>query len=314
MTSTVLPRHRASATPDNPRRGIALIVASSVTFAIMNALVKLLSAHLGPVEIGFFRQVFSLFPIVAIVVRQGGLPVLKTDRPFGHLFRGLIGNSSMIIFFLSVARLPLADATALSFASPLFVTALSVPLLSEAVGRHRWSAVAVGFVGVLIMTNPSGDWLNGGTGVGAGLGVLAAFTSALMMITIRQLNRTERPVAIVFYFASIGSVFFGALVTFFWVTPAPWEWVGLIGVGLTGGMSQLLMTNAYRHAPAAALAPFGYVSILWSTLFGFMIWSQLPGPRVLGGASIVIASGLYIIYRETRRRAKLVAQPMSDSI
>lgn len=299
--------------PDNARLGIALIVTSSLTFALMNAIVKLVSGRLGPIEIGFFRQIFSLVPIIAMVVRHGGLPVLRTERPFGHLFRGLIGNSAMIIFFLSVAKLPLADATALSFASPLFVTALSLPLLGEAVGRHRWAAVAVGFVGVLIMTKPSGDFFNGDAGFGAAMGVLAAFLSALMMITIRQLNRTERPVTIVFYFAAIGALFFGALLPFFWVTPVGWEWAGLLAIGLTGGVSQLVMTNAYKHAAASVLAPFGYASIVWSTLFGYVIWDHLPGPRLMAGSVIVIASGLYIIYRETVKRAKIIAQPMPDS-
>ncbi|MDB5392589.1 MAG: EamA/RhaT family transporter [Rhodospirillales bacterium] len=298
---------------DNPRLGIMLIVVSSVSFALMNAVVKLISGRLGPIEIGFFRQVFSLFPVLSVVVHQGGLPVLRTRRPFGHLFRGMIGNSAMIIFFLSVAKLPLADANALSFASPLFVTALSMPLLGEAVGRHRWSAVGVGFVGVLIMTNPSGNWFGGGSGIGAGMGVLAAFMSALMTITIRQLNKTEAPVTIVFYFATIGTLFFGAMLAFFWVAPNFWEWVGLIAVGMIGGLSQLLMTYAYRHAPASTLAPFGYVSILWSTLLGFLIWNQLPDARVLAGSVIVILSGLYIIYRETRKRAQVIAQPLSNA-
>jgi drug/metabolite transporter (DMT)-like permease len=304
----------ASFAPENTRLGIVLIVTSSLTFAMMNAVVKLVSGRLGPIEIGFFRQVFSLVPILAFVARQGGVTVLRTRRPLGHLFRGLIGNSAMIIFFLSVARLPLADANALSFASPLFVTALSFPLLGEMVGRHRWSAVGVGFIGVLIMTNPSADFFNGSAGIGAGMGVLAAFMSSLMTITIRQLNKTERPATIVFYFATIGVVFFGALVSVSWVTPNGWEWAGLAAIGFVGGLSQLLMTYAYRHAPASALAPFGYVSIVWSTLFGYLIWSDLPGQRILAGSAIVIVSGLYIIYRETVRRAKVVAEPLPNAI
>jgi drug/metabolite transporter (DMT)-like permease len=281
---------------------------------MMNAVVKLVSGHLGPVEIGFFRQIFSMIPVISLVMRQGGPSILRTRRPFGHLFRGLIGNSAMIIFFLSVAKLPLADANALSFASPLFVTALSMPLLGEAVGRHRWTAVAIGFAGVLVMTNPSGNWFSGGSGVGAGMGVLAAFMSALMTITIRQLSKTEAPVTIVFYFATIGSIVFGSLLGLFWVRPTIWEWVGLGAVGLIGGLSQLVMTYAYRHAPASTLAPFGYVSILWSTLFGFLIWDQLPGPRVMVGSAIVILSGLYIIYREMRVQPRVVARPLSEAL
>jgi drug/metabolite transporter (DMT)-like permease len=299
---------------DNPRLGILLILTSSLTFAVMNAVVKLDSGRLGPVEIGFFRQVFSLIPVLSLLARQGGIPMLRTERPLGHLFRGLIGNSAMIIFFLSVARLPLADANALSFASPLFVTALSMPLLGEAVGRHRWSAVIVGFAGVLVMTNPGGGWFSGSAGLGAGMGVLAAFMSAMMTITIRQLNKTEPPVRIVFYFAAIGAILFGGLTgLFFWVTPNLPELAGLAVIGLIGGLSQLLMTYAYRNAPASTLAPFGYVSILWSTMLGYLIWSDLPGQRMLIGAAVVIVSGLYIIYRETTQRAKVIAQPLPES-
>jgi len=316
VTASAAPLNAAESATyvDDPRLGILLIVASSLTFAVMNAVVKLVSGRLGPVEIGFFRQAFSLIPVIGLVIRQGGLPVLRTERPLGHLFRGLIGNSAMIIFFLSIARLPLADANALSFASPLFVTALSLPLLGEAVGRHRWSAVIVGFAGVLVMTNPGGSWFEGSAGLGAGMGVLAAFMSALMTITIRQLNKTEPPVRIVFYFAAIGTVVFGALTAlFFWVTPTVPELAGLAVVGLIGGLSQILMTTAYRHAPASTLAPFGYISILWSTVLGYLIWSDLPGPRILIGAAVVILSGLYIIYRETMKRAKVIAQPLPES-
>ncbi len=310
MSATEPPAH-----VDNPRLGILLIVISSLTFAMMNAVVKLVSGRLGPVEIGFFRQAFSLVPVTILLARQGGIAVLHTERPVGHLFRGLIGNSAMIIFFLSIARLPLADANALSFASPLFVTALSLPLLGEAVGKHRWSAVIVGFGGVLIMTNPGGGWFSGTAGLGAGMGVLAAFMSALMTITIRQLNKTEPPIRIVFYFAAIGTVFFGTLTAlFFWVVPNLHELAGLAVVGLIGGLSQILMTTAYRHAPASTLAPFGYSSILWSTALGYLIFSDLPGPRILAGAAVVIVSGLYIIYRETRKHAKMIVQPLPESV
>ena len=295
---------------DDVRRGISLILLSTALFAAMNALVKLLSAHLNPIEIGFFRQLFSLAPVSWFLMRQGGVINLRTRRPLGHLFRGVVGNTSMILSFLAVSWLPLADATTLSFTSPLFVTALSVPLLGEAVGVHRWSAVAVGFLGVIVMTHPSAAWFNQGAGKGAAMGLMAGFMSALMMITIRQMSRTEQPVTIVFYFALIGSLVFGALLPFFWTGPTGWEWAGLVAIGLVGGLSQLLMTQAYRHAPAAVLAPFSYVSIVFSTAFGFAIWRDLPGPRVVTGAAIVISSGLYIIYREARRQARLRSQPL----
>lgn len=290
---------------DNIGRGIVYILLSSVLYAAMNTTVKLLSPRIGPVEIGFFRQIVSFFAISLIIARQGGLSLLRTRRLSGHLFRGVIGNSSMMVMYLSVIWLPLADATALSFATPLFVTILSIPLLGEKVGLHRWGAVLVGLAGVIVMTNPGMNWFSAGQGAGAAMGVLNAFTGALMMVTIRQLGKTENPLTIVFYFALIGIVLFGAVLPFFWVQPTLWEWLGLAAVGMIGVMFQLILTHAYRHAPASSLAPFGYSSILWSTLLGYFIWDQLPGPRMLTGAAIVIASGLYIVYRETRKLAGL---------
>jgi drug/metabolite transporter (DMT)-like permease len=161
-----------------------------------------------------------------------------------------------------------------------------------------------------VITNPSGAMF-GSAGAGAGLGVLAAFLSALMMITIRQLSRTEHTVTIVFYFALCGCLTFGAILPFIWVRPVGFEWVGLVGIGLVGGGSQFVMTHAYRYAPAAALAPFSYLTILWGTLFGYMFWDQLPGPRMLAGSAIVIVSGLYIFYRETRRHVRLRSLPVA---
>ncbi len=278
--------------------------------AALGAAVKLVSARFGPVEIGFFRQIFSLLPFGFLVWRQGdGLSLMRTRRLGGHLFRGVIGNMSMMVLFLSIAWLPLADATALSFATPLFITILSIPLLGELVGWHRWGAVIIGFIGVIVMTDPSLDWFRPGAGAGAAMGVLNAFTGGLMMVTIRQLGRTENPVTIVFYFAVIGCLLFGAMLPFVWVTPTGWAWLGLAAVGLFGSTFQLTLTHAYRHAPASSLAPFGYAAILWSTLLGYLLWGDLPGPRILAGAAIVISSGLYILYRETRKRRE-IAQPL----
>jgi drug/metabolite transporter (DMT)-like permease len=298
---------------DDARRGIVLIVISSALFALMNAIVKLLASGVGPIEIGFFRQFFSLLPIGIMIAHHGGPPILRTARPFGHLFRGLIGNLGMIVIFVSIAMLPLADATALSFSSPLFVTALSVPLLAERVGLPRWAAVVVGFTGVVIMTDPSGAWFTAGAGAGAGVAVLGAMMSALMMITIRQLGLTEPAVRIVFYFAAIGCLVLGALLPFFWTPPTAWEWIGLVAVGLIGGLSQLTMTEAYRHAPAALLAPFVYSSLVWSTLLGYLLWSQLPARRIVVGGAVVIASGLFIVYRERRPSGRQKPEELSPA-
>ena len=300
---------RSTSHTDDTRRGVALIVLSGLLFSVMNATVKWLTPDLSVVEIGFFRQFFSLIPIGIIIAQQGGLPMLKTKRPYAHMFRAVIGNATMIPFFLSVLWLPLASATAISFAQPLFITALSVPLLRESVGVHRWSAVVVGFIGILIVTRPGADWFAHDLGWGSSMALLSAFLSALMMITIRQLNRTEPPIRTVFYFASVGSLGLAFLLPLSWVTPSPSQWALLLFIGILGGLAQYVMTDAYRHAPAAVLAPFGYGTILWSVVLGYALWSDLPNLRIATGVMIVIASGLYIFYREARRHKQVATAP-----
>jgi drug/metabolite transporter (DMT)-like permease len=288
---------------DDVRRGIFYAVSASLVFSVLNALIKWQSERYSIVEIGFFRNLFALVPIVFLMAGHGGTATLKTRRPFGHLYRSLMGSASMILTFAAFAMLPLADATALMFAGPLFLTALSVPMLGEKVGVHRWSAVLVGFVGVLVMTQPSGASLQ----LGAFAAVASALASALSMIQVRQLSRTENAISIVFYFTAIGAVLTATALPFgFWTTPTVLDAAVLVLIGLGGGIGQYLITQAYCYAPAAVVSPFGYSSIIWSTLLGYMIWSHLPTTPILVGAAIVISSGLYILYRETMRKVAVV--------
>jgi drug/metabolite transporter (DMT)-like permease len=287
---------------DNAPAGIALVLLASVMFAVMSGLVKWVSPGLPVIEIAFIRQMTSVLLLGSMAIRNDGLRLPSTRRPLGHLFRGLIGNFAMIPYVMSYAWLPLADATALSFVTPLCTTVLSIPMLGERVGPHRLGAVLIGLAAVLIMARPEGNWFTPGAGAGVMAGLVAAFTGAVMIITVRRLSRTEPSTTIVFYFSLTGAVMFGAFMPFCWVPPRPQEWIGLIAIGLFGGGAQLVMTHGYRYAPAGTLAPFSYASILWSTAIGFLVWHQLPGGRTLVGAIIIISSGLYILYRESRAR------------
>ncbi|HYD64201.1 DMT family transporter [Azospirillum sp.] len=288
---------------DNTPRGIVMMLGSVTLFAVMNVLIKLAAERYPVLEVTFFRNAVALVPVALAVAMQGGFRSLRTERPGAHLWRAGIGLTSMTLMFWSFHLLPLADAVALNFTAPLFLTALSVPLLGERVGVHRWSAVAVGFVGVLVMSRPGSGMLQ----FGALVAICAAFAQSLAMVQIRQLSRTEPPNTIVFWFTLTSTVLCGIGLPFVWVAPATWADLGLLAAcGLTGGMAQLFLTRAYALAPAAVIAPFSYASILCAALFGWLLWGEVPQVQTMAGVAIVVASGLYILHRETRRNVAVV--------
>ncbi len=300
---TVRPVKDSAAPPDirteNAPLGIMMMLVSVFIFSILNLLVKLTAERYPLAEVTFFRNLLALVPVGIAVAMSGGLVSLRTQLPLGHLWRSVIGLTAMSLMFWSFHLLPLGTAIAFNFTSPLFLTALSVPLLGERVGLFRWMAVAVGFGGTLIMLRPTGDVFEMGTLVALG----AAVCQSLAMVTIRQLSRTEPPTTIVFYFTLITTLLCALAQPFVWVTPRGWDWLLLAGCGLTGGVAQLFMTRAYAMAPAAVVAPFNYAALLFALLFGWMFWDEIPDAWTLVGAAVVAASGLYILHRETVRRS-----------
>lgn len=279
--------------------GIAYRVAAMACMACMSALVKWTGSRGVPVfEIILFRNLFAFVPLGLYIARTTGWEVLETQRPFGHLARATVGLAGMVCGFSAVQHLPLTEATALQFTSPLFMTALSALLLSEKVGRHRWGAVVVGFLGVLIMARPLPGHMNA---VGVTLGILSALGAAGAMVAIRQIADTERGPTIVFYFTLGGVVLGAAGSAFHWVTPEPMTLALLIAAGLIGGVGQLFLTEALRQAPIGVIAPFDYTQLVWATVLGLVIWGELPQPLTLIGAVLVALSGAYILHRELRR-------------
>lgn len=280
--------------------GIVLRVAAMAVLACLSALVKWTGGHGVPVfEIIFFRNLFAFVPLGLYIWRTTGFEVLKTRRPVGHLARSTVGLAGMVCSFTAMQYLPLTEATALQFTSPLFMTALSALLLAEPVGRHRWGAVVVGFVGVLIMARPVPGQMNV---LGVSLGMLAALGSAGAMVAIRQISDTERGATIVFYFTLAGAVlgFVGTTLVGWKMPDVQTLWL-LVLAGLIGGVGQLLLTEAVRAAPVGVVAPFDYTQLVWAALLGLVFWGELPHPLTLIGAVIVAASGVYILHRELRR-------------
>ncbi len=279
-------------------QGIGLITLAMALLSAMDAVVKWLSPDYSTVQLMFFRSVFAFLPLAPLVLRSGWAGSLRTRSLGGHALRSLFGLVALGCFFWSLALLPLADATAITFAAPLFVTALSLPLLGEVVRARRWTAVGVGFLGVLVMVRP-------GVGVfqpAALLPLATALFLALMVIQVRKLTRTDSNTTIVIYYTIISTLVTGAVVPFYWVTPGLTDFVLLATVGVLGGLGQLVLTAAYRRAEASILAPFDYTAMVWAVLFGLFVWGELPAPNIWLGVAIVIASGVYIIYREAELR------------
>ncbi|MCR5877265.1 DMT family transporter [Phenylobacterium sp. J367] len=280
----------SSLATQNMALGIAYRVLAMACMACLAAIVKWTGSRGVPVfEIILFRNAFAFVPLGLYIWRTTGFEVLKTDRPVGHLIRSAIGLTGMVCGFTAVQHLPLTEATALQFASPLFMTALSALILAEPVGRHRWGAVIVGFVGVLIMARPQPGHFNL---IGVSLGLASALGAAGAMVAIRQIADTERGPTIVFYFTLAGTVLglLGSL-AFGWIVPDPLTLTFLILAGLIGGVGQLFLTEALRQAPVGVVAPFDYTQLLWAAVIGLLVWGSFPGRRPSSGRSWWPAAG-----------------------
>lgn len=279
-------------------RGIMLMLLQAFLFAGMDALVKLASERHPTGQIVFFRNLFALLPLSFFIRQAGGIAVLRTRRLGQHVIRSIGGLASMVAGFLAYSFMPLADAMAIGISGPIFLTALSVPLLGEQVGWRRWAAVIVGFIGILIITRPG----SGVFGAAAFLPLTGAVFYAVAMVQIRKLSSTEPPACIVFYFTMVSMLLGAASLPWQWVTPTPLTLVYLVSIGLVGGIAQMIMTHAFRLAPVSVVGPFDYTGLIFGAIFGFAIWNQVPDRFVWLGAAVIIASGIYILHRETVRR------------
>ena len=282
-----------------PGRGL-LYMASAVFFLTMlDAGVKWLTDDYSPFQIAFLRYVVGLLFAIGIATQAGGLRTLKTKRPGGHALRSIFNIGTMLTFYYALAMLPLADTMAITYAGPLFMTILSVLLLKEKVGRRRWGAVLIGFVGVLVILQPSGTGFNWA----AVLALSSAFLYALTLITSRQLSGTESSHTILFYYSVGVLIVTGATMPWLWVTPS-WSdlWVFLL-IGVAGSIGQFCLNQAFRYSEVSLLAPIDYTGLVWGTLFGWVLWSQLPSVTIIVGSLIVVGSTLYIVNRERRINA-----------
>jgi len=280
--------------PDNTR-GAVTILAAAAGFSFMALLIKLVGAGIHVTQVIFVRQLC----IVAIMLPQlsKGFPEsVKTTQPLLHLARISVALIAMLCGFTAVINMPLADATAIGFAKSLFVTIFAIALLKESVGVRRWSATLIGFGGVLIMLQPGSAGFNI-YGIYAAIGAVAA---GLVMVLIRIMSKKDPPSTILIYQGVGVAVILATPAILNWQPPTPTEWLLLLGIGVTGYLSQLCNVYAYKYGEASLLAPLEYTRILYATLIGLVVFGDLPGAYTVVGATIVILASAYTIHRERK--------------
>lgn len=299
----------------NPARGIAFKLISAALFAVMQALVRYLGSRYPIGQVVFYRSLFAIIPVVLVYAWRGELAaVVRTERPLGQAGRGVLSIAGMFFNFGAVARLPLVESNAIAFSSPLFTVALAALILSERVRVYRWSAVIVGFVGVLVVLSPhlSGDELTAAIGgatslIGVVYAICGSLTNAGTAIQTRRLTQSESTSSIVFYFSLSCALAGLATLPFGWVTPSGGEIAALISIGILGGTGHIFLTESYRFASASLVAPFDYTAMIWALVLGYAMFGETPTSEIVLGSAIIAAAGLFVIWRErqlatTRRR------------
>jgi drug/metabolite transporter (DMT)-like permease len=271
------------------------MLLAMAALSLMDAAMKQLVGHYSPIQVAALRGLVSLPFVVAWVYwRERTFVTLFRVRWRWHLARGVLAVLMLTSFIYAISGMPLSEAYTLFFVAPLMITALSVPLLKETVDRRRWIAILLGFGGVLIVLRPGFVGLD----LMAIAVLIGATCYALNAISVRILGRTDSTAAMSFWFIAMVAVGAGLLALPDWqplrITDAAW----LIGMGVTGALGQLLITEAFRCAPVSVVAPFEYSTLFWGVVLDLVLWGDLPGPIVFAGAAVIVASGLYLIHRE----------------
>ena len=276
----------------------------------MNLLLKLAEqSGAGFEELLFFRQFGAMLLLTALIAGGPGLGSVRTSRFPAHLLRAVVGLTAMALTFAAILMLPLAEATTIGFSMPIFATVLGALLLKEPTGWRRWAAVAAGFVGVLIVAQPSGGHV---PPLGAALGIGAALCTAFVSILIRRLGQTEGTLTTVWWFSALAAA---ALLPFYLLAAKPHPpltWALLAGIGLLGGAAQMAMTASLTRGPVSVVVPMDYTALLWATLLGWWAFGILPATGTWIGAPLIVGSGLFIVWREHVRRQHATRQAIID--
>jgi drug/metabolite transporter (DMT)-like permease len=283
-------------------KAIATMLMAVAAFAGMDSTLKLFAEHYPPMEIAFLRGLASL-PFMALpALLKGRYRDLKPNRLGMHLLRGVLMVVMLGGFIYSLRTLSLANAYSIFLAEPLIVTALAVPLLGDRVRWRNWIAIGVGLIGVIVMLKPSASGL---VTLGALAAAISATAYALSVIALRVISRTDTTTSVIVWTVGLMTVMTGVIAVPDWVPLAREHWAWLGALGIFGALGQHLLTEAFRSAPPAVVAPFEYTALLWGIAIDWIVWSVLPAPRVYVGGGIVMASGLYLIFLEHSQRSSL---------
>jgi len=289
-------RKQGKTRSDDVPRGIVCMVIATILFTGASAASKWLVAIYPVGEVLCLRSFASLIAGAAVILPVSGLSAFVTHRPRDHLARGLSQSISQLCLLLAFSLMPLAGAVAINFSAPLFAALVSIIWLKEPAGFVRGGALVIGFVGVLIVTNPGSNSLT--------LGALFALTNAVMYgtvtVAVRGMTRTESANTLVMWQLAVLSFFHSFLLLFGWRSPSPIDAAMLFGTGFTNAVGQWFWTKALQLAPAPAVTPFYYLMLVWALMFGFLIWGDLPSASLLVGSAIVVMTGLFLFLREAR--------------
>lgn len=276
--------------------GIGLVILAIGLFTVMDAIGKGLMARYPVPQVVWARYFFQLSWMLLLLPRVGAGGLVRTTRLGTNIVRGLLLAFSTIFMFGAISFVPLADAYTITFIAPLLVTVFSIPMLGERVGWRRWTAVCAGFIGVLIVIRPGfgmAHWA-------LALPLVTAVGFALYQILTRKVSGTpgETAFAMLFHLAWVGTAILTAVVPFFWQPIAPLDWLPMAAMGALGGLGHLILIRALTIAPASLLAPFVYTQIAWALLLGYLVFGDVPDRWMLLGGAVIVASGLYVFYRE----------------
>lgn len=284
-----------------PLRSIAQMLAAMFCFAVVDALAKSITAHYPANEITFFRMLFGLGPALLLAARARQSPrMLRTRHWRAHLERAVALMASLAFFFAGLRYVPLSEAVALAYTETLFLIVLSPLLLKAALRRRDLLAAVFGFVGIVLVVRPAGASSNL---TGALLILLSAIFGALSVIQIKRIGASENASLIVLYSTLIGTVVMGLSLLFAWRTPSPAHLGILVLLGVAAGTGQLLMTSAFRHGEVGVLAPFNYTSIVWATVFGYVLWGESVGMLSLLGIVLIVGSSVAVAIRRKEPEA-----------
>ena len=300
MSETTGPDRRvpAGARREHVPLGILYIVSATIVFAGSSAVSKWQVATYPVGEVLFTRTFVALITCLLFILPRTGLGVFRTQRPGAHAMRCVSQGISQTCLLIAFSLMPLAGAIAINFSAPLFATLASALLLKERVGPARWTALLVGFLGVLIVSNPGAEMLQ----VGAFFALANAVLYGSVTVAVRKMTATESTETLTLYQLSLLTVFFSLLLPLGWITPTPFDAGLMVLNGASNAVGQYWWTRALQLAPASAVSPFYYLSLVWASALGFLIWGDMPTVGLVIGSAVVIGSGLFLLWRETGGR------------